>query len=165
MRMLVQERGHDRIIKRGTASLYDTVARLTKAGLVEAHESARSGRRPERTVYRITPEGLAELQRWVREALAEPSRTEEFPAALSFMCVLPKKEVVALLERRVGALAALIERADEALASAAGAGVSSVFLSEERYSQCLRHAERDWISQFAGQLRSGELRWPQPTRK
>jgi DNA-binding PadR family transcriptional regulator len=163
MRVLIRERGYDRIVRRGPASLYDAVARLTRAGLTEPLETARTGRHPERTVYRITAEGLDSLRSWLSDALAEPERSEELFAALSFMYVLPEAEVIGLLERRAAALAGLIDAADRALASSTRAGVPAIFLSEERYRQALRHAERAWLAELTGQLRSGELQWPRPT--
>jgi hypothetical protein len=40
--------------------------------------------------------------------------------------------------------------------------VPEIFLSEERYAQHLRVAERDWVDGFAHRLRSGQLVWPRP---
>jgi DNA-binding PadR family transcriptional regulator len=162
MRGLMRERGHDRIVKRGAASLYDAVARLASAGLIEAQETSRAGRRPERTVYRITPQGLSSLQSWVRDALADAERPERFTAALSFMYVVAQREAIVLLEQRVSALSVLITTAADAIVAAADAGVPAIFLSEEHYSQALRHAERAWLEQFIEQLRGGRLRWPRP---
>ena len=76
------------------------------------------------------------------------------------MYVLPKNEASELLEDRVAALDTLIERAERGIGEAAQR-VPAVFLSEERYAQHMRIAERDWVLQFAGCLRSGQLRWPE----
>jgi DNA-binding PadR family transcriptional regulator len=162
MRVLIRERGHERIAGRGGASLYDTVRRLERAGLVEAEQTEREGRRPERTVYRITASGGRELAAWVREALADPERTGQFPAALSFMYVLGADEAIAHLQARADTLGELVERADAAIAAALGAGVPSIFLSEERHAQSQRRAERQWIDDFITQVHHGDLRWPQP---
>ena len=70
MRVLMRERGHERITGRGGASLYDAVRRLERARLLEAEQTEREGRRPERTVYRITATGGRELAAWVRAAPA-----------------------------------------------------------------------------------------------
>ena len=102
------------------------------------------------------------MQSWLRDALAEPERSAEFVAALSFMYALPQKEVVAVLEQRTTAIRGLIELADDAIATATEAGVPEIFLSEEGYSQALRRAELAWLARFTDQLRSGELRWPRP---
>lgn len=165
MRVLMRERGHDRIVGRAPASLYDAANRLAAAGLIEVHETGRAGNRPERTVYRLTATGLDSLQAWVRQALADPERAGQFPAALSFMYVLPQREVMDLLRTRTAALAGLIEAGDAALADALAAGVPPVFLSEGRYRHALLHAEHDWLTAFTTQLRNGELAWPQPRRR
>lgn len=165
IRVLMGERGHDRIVKARPASLYDAVSRLGDAGLVEVQESTRDGRRPERTIYRITGAGLEALRTWVRDGLADLESSERFVAALSFMYALPRGEAIALLVERTEALAVLIEAAQTALATALEAGVREIFLSEERYSQALRHAEQEWLADFTRQLREGTLQWPRPQRR
>ncbi len=162
MRALLRERGHDRIVKGSGASLYDSVARLTAAGLVEIQESVRDGRRPERTVYRITAGGLHALQGWVREALADPELQDQFTAALSFMYVVPRAEVVALMSQRMTALNALIDTSGAAIGDALHAGVPPIFLSEEHYNQAQLRSQLDWLDAFTAQLRDGQLSWPQP---
>ena len=42
------------------------------AGYIEPVETSREGRRPERTTYRITEAGKAELMDWLRELLSIP---------------------------------------------------------------------------------------------
>ncbi len=44
-------------IKLNYGSLYTVVDNLAKHGLIEAVEARREGRRPERTVYRLTDTG------------------------------------------------------------------------------------------------------------
>jgi DNA-binding PadR family transcriptional regulator len=161
MRTRLRERGHERTVSASGASLYDAVARLQRAGLIEVQSSSRAGRRPQRTTYRITPEGARELQAWVRAGLAELNGSEAFQAAIAFMYALPRREATELLDRRLAALDALIERADSALAEAA-TSVPEIFLSEERYGQHLRIAERKWVDSFTSRLRSGGLAWPTP---
>ncbi len=163
MRMRMRERGHERTVGAAGASLYDAVARLERAGLVEVQSSSRQGRRPQRTSYQITPEGQQELQAWVRAGLAELAGPEAFQAAVTFMFALSGAEAIQLLTRRGAALDALIAEAEAALADA-GQSVPEIFLSEERYAQHLRVAERDWLSEFTERLRSGELAWPRPRR-
>src|ERR671936_1214287 len=57
-------------LKRG--SLYHAIYQLQRDGLIEPVEVSREGRRPERTVYRITADGEDELINWLRELLAVP---------------------------------------------------------------------------------------------
>lgn len=160
MRVLMRERGHDRIVKARPASVYDAVTRLDNAGLVAVQESTRDGRRPERTVYRITQPGKEALGDWLRDGLTDFESSERFVAALSFMYALPKAEVIALLSLRVDRLGALIEDVDAALEEALKSGASEIFVSEERYAQALRDADRDWLVGFIGRLQDGSLRWP-----
>jgi len=164
MRVLIGQRGHDRIVGRSPASLYDAVRRLAAAGYVEALESRQEGRRPERTVYRLTEPGADALKGWVGQALADVERADQFTAALSFMYVLPKREVIALLTRRRAVLDAVIETGNAALADALAGGVPPIFLSEGRYTRALLPAEHDWLASFVAQLSSGQLRWPRPRR-
>lgn len=161
MRTRMRERGHERTAGAGGASLYDAVARMERAGLVEVQSSSRQGRRPQRTTYQITPDGRRELQAWVRAGLAELAGAEAFQTAVAFMFAVSKAEAIELLARRVAALDALIAEAETALADAARS-VPEIFLSEERYAQHLRVAERDWVDEFAHHLRSGRLVWPRP---
>ena len=84
IKVQMQERGQDRLVK-GNASVYDTVERLAKGGYVEAQETSREGRRPERTVYRITDRGRDQMHEWLREMLSEPSpELPQLSAALMF---------------------------------------------------------------------------------
>jgi len=57
MQRIMQWRGKDQVVRVQRGSLYPAVERLVKAGLVEPSEVEREGRRPERTVYRLTEEG------------------------------------------------------------------------------------------------------------
>jgi DNA-binding PadR family transcriptional regulator len=165
MRVLMRERGHDRIVKAGPASLYDAVTRLADAGLVQAQEATREGRRPERTVYAITDAGKAALQDRVRDGLADLASAERFTAALSFMYALPKRQVTGLLEQRAADLCELVDASDDALDTALDAGVPPIFLSEERYSQAIRRAERAWLGEFTAQLTDGTLAWPRASAR
>ena len=78
---------------RATA-IYRLVERLGGAGLIEPVGTNREGKRPERTVYRITDEGRDLSDEWLRDMLAMPAREyPSFPAALSMAGVLPPDAV------------------------------------------------------------------------
>src|SRR6516162_2769493 len=55
-----------------TGSLYNSIARLLEAALIEVVETEREGKRPERTVYQITSQGRRELDQWLRGLLEVP---------------------------------------------------------------------------------------------
>src|SRR5712692_11539667 len=68
MKLLMEERGHEQVIKLKGGSLYDTVDRLQKLGFIKSQETSREGRRPERTVYALTDAGRHEVQTWMRSS-------------------------------------------------------------------------------------------------
>ena len=57
MASTMRERGKEQSIKLNYGSLYTVVDSLARSGLIEAMEATREGRRPERTVYRLTEAG------------------------------------------------------------------------------------------------------------
>ncbi len=65
----ITQRRVNEIVKVRGGSLYHAVERLPRAGLIEAVETERRGRRPEGTVYRITEPGREEFVGWLEEAL------------------------------------------------------------------------------------------------
>ena len=57
----LRERGKEDDMAIKIGSLYTVVRNLQKAGFIEVADTSRAGARPERTVYRITRAGVAEL--------------------------------------------------------------------------------------------------------
>lgn len=165
MRQRISERAHDRLPGVRPASLYDAVQRLAGTGLISSGDPDREGRRPERVEYSITDAGHAALARWVTESLADPSRGEEFPAALSFMYPLGRDRVVETLRVRAAALASSIDADERKLAAAEADRIPPVFLSEHHYQLALRRAEHAWLVTFTGALESGALAWPADPRE
>jgi DNA-binding PadR family transcriptional regulator len=162
MRRLISERGHEQTVGRRGGSLYDAVRRLDGAGLIVAIASEREGRRPERTTYAITDAGRIAVREWLRDGLRDPERPESFRAAISFMYALDRDEAIGRLRERFERLDQTIAHAEAELSQAAERGVGEIFLSEERYAQHMRKAERDWLSGFTERLSNGSLRWPEP---
>src|SRR5438067_7376141 len=75
MQRLIREWKKDDFLDLKRGSLYHAIERLRAAGLIEVVETSREGRRPERTVYRITAGGEQEMLAWLRELLANPARS------------------------------------------------------------------------------------------
>src|SRR6516165_8985596 len=69
MAATMRTRGQDASIRLNYGSLYGVVETLLKRGLIKEQEVVREGRRPERTVYRITTAGRAEIDEWLSELL------------------------------------------------------------------------------------------------
>ena len=94
--------GKDQDMEIKWGSLYTVVRNMEKHGLIEAVESTRQGRRPERTVYRITGAGREELVDWARELVSTPQRgADSFRAGLSVFAVIPPGEAAELLRERL----------------------------------------------------------------
>ena len=130
----LQTNNDARSIKFNQGSLYMVVDQLVKAGFIVEHETARDGRRPERTAYTLTEAGRQEQRDWLRDLVAETQyEYPQFVAALSLIAALGPADTVELLNRRLGRLAArqgeVRAHIDEALA----AGLHPLFLVDEAY--------------------------------
>src|SRR5215831_8906732 len=101
-------------LKRG--SLYHAIERLRRQGAIEPVETTREGRRPERTIYRLTEAGEQQMLHWLREMLAKPVREPtQFFAALSFLPHLTPENVQTQLQQRAAFLEAEIANLDMVL--------------------------------------------------
>ncbi|GAC1470667.1 MAG: PadR family transcriptional regulator [Candidatus Dormibacteraceae bacterium] len=161
MKQRMHERGQDRAIPLKQASIYDTVERLTRAGYIEPLLINREGRRPERTIYRLTLAGADELDSWLRELLEQPTREyPHFGAALMFVGALrSQEEAVKSLERRVIAFEAEIAAVDASLRGLPP-DLPRLFAIEDEYAQAMRRAELEWVKRTIAELEDGSLEWP-----
>jgi DNA-binding PadR family transcriptional regulator len=162
MKQRMVEREHARAIPFKQASIYDTVERLTEAGFIEPLLTNRDGRRPERTIYRLTPVGADELDTWVRRLLEVPTREyPRFGAALMFLGALRHKdEAIKVLESRATAYEAEIANIEARLRELPF-DLPRLFTIEEEYGQAMRRAELEWIRRTIAELNDGSLEWPQ----
>src|SRR5919201_2603451 len=93
----LRSRGKEQSIKLNYGSRYAVVQSLQKHGLITTRATTREVRRPERTVYEITPAGLEEFEDWLAELLSTPVREfTSLEAGLSLMAGLPQDEVARL---------------------------------------------------------------------
>jgi DNA-binding PadR family transcriptional regulator len=114
-------------IKLRYGSLYTVIDALSARALITVRESEREGRRPERTVYALTPSGLDELRDWMRDLLRAPAKDyPQFEAALSLLPVLPPDEAVALLRARALELNAAIWKMEAQLGELAHQNIDAV---------------------------------------
>jgi DNA-binding PadR family transcriptional regulator len=145
------------VLKRG--SLYHAIERLRAAGLIDPVETSREGRRPERTIYRLTEAGEKEAPRWLREMLARPGRDSvQFFAALSFLAVLAPGEVAEQLDERARLLASEIAGLKAALVQMVPR-IGRLPMIEVEYARALREAELTWVRTLLEDLQTGELHW------
>lgn len=157
MASILRARGKDQDMKIKWGSLYTVVQNLEKHGLLEAAESRREGGRPERTVYRITEAGHAELVDWTRELVStpEPEHTR-FKAGLSVLGVLPPDEVIELLRQRISLVQQDIAGRRESLA-AERKEIPRLFLVEDEYELAMREAEANWVGVLLDEITSGRF--------
>jgi DNA-binding PadR family transcriptional regulator len=152
---LLRARGKEDDMEIKWGSLYTVVRNLTKHGFLEVVGSQREGARPERTVYRITDAGRAELVDWARELVALPQPEHpRFKAGLSVLAALTPDEAASALRERLEALQQAIAHQRTALAQHAGQ-VPRLFLVEEEYELTVREAEAAWVRALRDELDSG----------
>jgi DNA-binding PadR family transcriptional regulator len=153
----LREYGKDQAIKINWGSLYTVVQNLEKHGFIEPVEVAREGRQPERTTYRITEAGHAELMDWLRELLGVPEREyTRFEAALGESAHLGPDELASLLRQRLDTLDAANDELQHGL-DTWGARMPRLFLIEAEYHLALRRAEAEWVRGLLKELTDGSF--------
>ena len=117
MAATLKNRHKSESIKIRYGSLYTVIELLVKRGFITAKETSRDGKRPERTVFALTPSGYDELRAWMQDLLRDPvNEFPQFAAGLSLLPVLPPDEAVALLRHRALRLSAEATRIEAHLA-------------------------------------------------
>ncbi len=156
MAATMRSHGNERSIKLNYGSLYTVVNNLAKHGLIEAMEASRAGRRPERTVYRLTDTGRAELEDWLADLLGTPTKEyPQFEAALSLLAVLEPGRVLELLRDRVAALEKMLS--DERAELATYPWLPRLFLLETEYHLAMQETELAWVRGIVRELGDGSF--------
>lgn len=159
MARLLRARHDDRLITVTNGTLYHTVARLQKLGLLDEIGIDRDGNRPERTTYTLTDAGRDTVVAWVRRELPRVDGEKDFRVALAESHNLERDDVRTLLrERRV----ALVEAHDlhgNGLARARAHGVPAQVLVEIEREEALLAAELRWLDTLLARLDGDELAW------
>jgi DNA-binding PadR family transcriptional regulator len=156
---LVRQQDRDGLLALHRGSLYHTVVQLRQEGLIESVETTREGRRPERTVYRLTSSGEQVLAVRLRELLARPVRERSpFMTALAHLFQLPPEEVLEQLQMRVLFLEQEVTRLEE-IVSSVGALTGRAAVVEMEYARAMRQAELAWVSGLVDDLRGGRFTW------
>ena len=154
----LRQRQKHETVRLNYGSLYGVVESLERRGLIEAQETRRSGRLPERTVYRLTDSGLVEMHDWLTDLLSTPVKEyPAFQAALSFLPAVPPDDVVALLTERAHHLEAELAQAAATRELAYKAGLPRLFWVEAEYYIVLREAELGYVRQLTADIESGAL--------
>jgi DNA-binding PadR family transcriptional regulator len=158
MAQLMRERYVSTRVNVKAGSLYHTVERLHRDGLIEIVDTQRDGRRPERTVYGMTQVGLDAFNQRGRELLGD--LVEEFPAYLSGLAVideLGRETSLIELEHRVTRLRAAVAADQAVLQRLAEDATPPIYWLDWRYKCDQRKFELDWTERLLDELRSGRI--------
>jgi DNA-binding PadR family transcriptional regulator len=144
-----------------TRALYHAIDELVQEGLVEPVETTRDGRRPERTVYRITAQGRDELVDWLTDLLENPvAEYPVFSIAIGFLPYVSQDRALEALRRRELALRAEIAAYEESMRSLReDARLPRLVLLELEHAIALRQAELHWVNGVVADIKSGMLHW------
>jgi DNA-binding PadR family transcriptional regulator len=154
------QRSEDRLVKVRPGSLYHTVDRLARLGLVRATGTEREGNRPERTTYAITEEGTLALGERLAEIIATPvNEFPEFPVGLGESHNLPAETVIALLRKRIGLIRADIAVFDEAIRTMRTKNLPAKYWVDVRYLRAMAEADVATLEALIDDLDSGALSW------
>ena len=156
MGVLLKQRNKEDSIKFRYGSLYTVIDLLLRRGYIAARETAREGRRPERTVYGITPAGQEELHAWMVDLIGQPAKEyPQFEAALCLLPVLPPDEVLALLRKRLELIednAAVLSRQIEQVSAT---NFPALFLIEGEYRLAMIRAEQQFVAELVRRVENG----------
>ncbi|HET7305749.1 MAG TPA: PadR family transcriptional regulator [Segeticoccus sp.] len=151
-------RGKEQSIKLNYGSLYSVVESLKKHGLIEARETVREGRRPERTVYGITDAGAAEFEDWLAELLSTPTREyTSLEAALSLIAGLAPRQAAQLLDLRARHLELEVRQIDAAVEASREGDLPEIFLIETLFREHMLRAELEFVRKLVADIRSESL--------
>lgn len=156
---LLRARHDDRLITVTNGTLYHTVARLQRAGLLAEVGTDRDGKRPERTTYTLTDAGRETVVSWVRRALPRIDREVDARVALAEAHNLERTDVVALLHDRRAALRDSHALHHDGLRGARTKGVPAQVLVEIERQEALLDAELRWLDFLLTRLDGDDLPW------
>lgn len=165
---LMRMRRDDRLVAITGGTVYHTVARLERAGLVAEVGVDREGNRPERTTYAMTDAGSCAVREWVRRELPRIDRPAEFRIALAEAHNLDRSEVLELLGARRTALAAARIALENGHRSARDKGVPDQYLLEVDRDEAILAADLTWLDGLLARLAESDFAWgpePEPSER
>ena len=159
MLRLLRDRRDDRLVPLQKGTIYHTIARLEREGLIAEVGVDRDGNRPERTTYRLCDAGRDAVDDWVRAELPQIDRPGDFRVALAEAHNLDRDDVVALLDRRREFLVASRDEHREGLSRARDRAVAYQYMVEVERQAVLLDAELAWQDSLREGLVTGRLPW------
>ncbi|HET7467021.1 MAG TPA: PadR family transcriptional regulator [Candidatus Dormibacteraeota bacterium] len=156
----MRARHHDEFIRLNFGTLYHSVEVLERSGWILPVEREKEGRRPERTIYKLTESGRELLTSTLGELLRHPRKEyPHFAAGLMFMHHLTASEAAAHLSERATALDAIIAKFDAVMKELLRRGVTRLALIEVEHKIAMLDAERRWVRGLEREIKEGKLEW------
>jgi DNA-binding PadR family transcriptional regulator len=160
MASTMRVRHHDEFIRLNFGTLYHTVDVLERKGWILPIEREKEGRRPERTIYKLTEAGQEVLTRTIGELLRKPTREyPQFVAGLMFMHHLAAPEAASHLHERAALLDAHVTKFEHVLAELHRHGLTRLALIEMEHKIAMLDAERKWVRKLEQEIVDGKLEW------
>ncbi|MFI5287952.1 MAG: PadR family transcriptional regulator, partial [Candidatus Dormibacteria bacterium] len=160
MASTMRDRHHDEFIRLNFGTLYHTVEVLERNEWILAAEREKEGRRPERTIYELTPAGREILTRSLGELLSQPIREyPRFVAGLMFMHHLDAVEAARHLAERAAALDEQVAKLQKVLAELRARGLRRLSVIEVEHAIAMREAECQWVRNLELEITEGRLEW------
>ena len=154
----LRQRAKQESVRLNYGSLYAVVESLEKRSLIEARETVREGKRPERTVYAITDKGSTEMIDWLTELIGVPSKEyPRFMAGLSFLGALTPEDALSALRTRAEALAFQLAGLRGGMRAAKDAGLPRLFGLEAEYEEQQLESELHFVEALVKDIASGDL--------
>lgn len=156
---LMRARRDERLLTITNGTLYHTVGRLQRVGLIDEVGIDREGNRPERTTYTLTDAGRDALIAWLRRELSVTDHPAEFRIALAEAHNLERPDVIDCLRARRTALAEGHALQRDGLTDARQKGAPEQVLVEFDRQEVLLDAELRWLDSLLERLEAEEFPW------
>lgn len=154
----LRQRNKHESVRLNYGSLYAVVDSLERRGLIEAQETERAGRLPERTIYRLTGAGRAEIHDWLTILISTPEKEyPAFEAALSFLPALPPDVVLGLLAERAARLELEVAAWHASREIVHKKGLPRLFWVEGEFAALLKETELQYVRQLSRDISTGAL--------
>lgn len=139
-------------------SIYNALKSLKQDGYIQENGTEAAGKRPERTIYQTTPNGVVELMRLLRQTLwtVETFDTKPVMALTSFMFLLSRAEVVAALKVRIAEIDAKVASNGFDIGDVARSTTTPAYVREIFELSSLRlRAEQEWARGLYDRILAG----------
>jgi DNA-binding PadR family transcriptional regulator len=160
MQRILHDRRHD-FAEGKTRGLYRAIDELESLGWAEPVETSREGRRPERTVYSITPAGREALGDWLFDLLERPiAEYPTFGVAVGLLAHLDQDRALAALQRRAVSLRAHLAASEAGMAAVVEElHLPRIVHLDREHERALVEAELRWVLSIIADIRAGRLAW------